>query len=96
MIASTIAAGSMPGPLSEVAKNGSQPKVSCSQSAHRPDQRDDDEDAPEAVDHAGDGRQHLDDGAEDGASRAGRKSWVRKIATVMPKKPPMSSASSEL
>ena len=30
------------------------------------------------------------------ASRAGRKSWVRNIATVTPKKPPMSRAKSEL
>ena len=64
MIASTRAAGNRPGPLSEVPKNGIQPSVSCSQLAHRPDQRDHDEDAPQTEDHAGDRGQHLDDGPE--------------------------------
>ena len=62
----------------------------------RPHRRDDDEDAPQAVDHARDRREQLDDGAEHLASRGGRKSWVRKIAMATPKKPPIASASSEL
>ena len=96
LIASTSAAGSRPGPLSWVPKNGMKPSVSCSQLAtgrisgmttkmpHRP---------KTTLGIAASISTMVRNTA---ASRAGRKSWVRKTATVMPKKPPINSASSEL
>ena len=61
------------------------------------DARDDDEDAPQTEHDARDRGQHLDRRCETRPPVAAcRKSWVRKIATVMPKNPPISSASSEL
>ena len=86
----------MPGPLSEVPKSGNQPRASCSQSAsgrsagmttkmpHRPNTT------------LGMAASISITVRNTAASRAGRKSWVRKIATVTPKKPPISRASSEL
>ena len=61
MIASTSAAGSIPGPLSRVPKNGIQPRCSIQPVGNGANGGNDDEDAPQAVDHAGDGRQQLDD-----------------------------------
>ena len=96
MMASTMAAGSRPGPLSDVPKNGMNPRYSLSQFAagrmtgmttkmpHRPNTT------------LGIAASMSMISRNTNASRGGRKFWVRKIATVRPKKPPISSASSEL
>ena len=58
MMASTMAAGSIPGPLSRLSNIGIQPRFPFSQS-QLADRRDQDENAPEAVYHAGNGGQQL-------------------------------------
>ena len=95
-MASTKAAGSMPGPLSEVPKNGNQPRLSFSQLAigriagittkmpHRPKTT-----LGIAASISMIVRKTI-------AIFGGRKSCVRKIATVSPKKPPITKARSEL
>src|SRR6266436_130833 len=96
MIARTKAAGRSPGPLSEVPKNGNQPRLSLSQLAigriagittkmpHRPNTT------------LGIAANMSIIVRKTSATRGGRKSCVRKIATVSPKKPPISKAMSEL
>ena len=64
MIASTRAAGAMPGPLRSVPKNGNPAQVFVQPIRPGPDQRDQHIDAPQTEDDRGDGRQHLHDGAE--------------------------------
>ena len=61
MIASTSDAGSIPGPLSAVPKNRNPAQMVVQPVRRRAHHRDDDKDAPQAVDHAGDGRQQFDD-----------------------------------
>ena len=96
MIANTMAAGSSPGPLNEVPKNGMKPRCSLSQLAagrmvgittkipHRPNTT------------LGMAASISMMRRNTKASRLCRKPCVRKTATVSPKKPPISKASSEL
>ena len=95
-MARTSVAGSSPGPLSEVPKNGIQPRVSLSQLAsgriagmttkmpHRPNTT------------LGIAASISMIVRNTTAIFAGRKFWVRKMATVSPKNPPITSASREL
>ena len=85
MIASTSAAGSMPGPLKRGAEERNPAQVVVQPVGQRPNRRDHDEDAPQAVDHARNRRQQLDDGAERPARAAaagnpasGRSPWPRR------------------
>jgi hypothetical protein len=85
-----------PGPLSEVLKNGIQPTVSLSQLAigriagittkmpHRPNTT------------LGIAANMSIIVRKTSATRSGRKSCVRKMATVSPKKPPIGNARREL
>jgi hypothetical protein len=96
MMARTKAAGKSPGPLREEPKNGIHPKVSLSQLAigriagittkmpHRPNTT------------LGIAASMSMIVRNTSARRSGRKSCVRKIATVSPKKPPMNKARREL
>ena len=95
-MARTSAAGNSPGPLSDEPKNGIQPKVSYSQLAigriagitTKMPQR------PNTT--LGIAASISMIVRNTNARRSGRKSCVKKIATVRPKKPPISRASSEL
>src|SRR5262245_36909412 len=96
MMASTSAAGAIPGPARLVPKKGIQPSAWCSQSLtgrmagttkkipHNPETT------------LGMAARSSTMVRNTCASRGGRKSWVRKIAIATPKKPPIASARSEL
>ena len=96
MMANTSAAGKSPGPPREEPKNGIQPKVSLSQLAigriagittkmpHRPNT---------TLGIAANMSMIV---RKTSATFGGRKSCVRKMATVSPKKPPISKARREL
>ena len=97
MIASTSAAGSSPGPDRRVPKSGKSAEVVVQPVRRRANERDDHEDAPQAVDDAGDGRQQFDDVLDERfRCLEGMKSCVRKMATATPKSAPMATPRIEL
>ena len=97
MTASTIAAGSMPGPESEVLNSGIHDRCSCNQFAVGRILGITTKIPPQSIHDAGYCRQQVNEILEQQfPPHRDTKSWVRKIAMAMPKNPPISSANSEL
>ena len=74
MIDSTMTAGSTPGPLRSVAKSGNPAQFQVQPVAQRADQRNDDEEAPQAVDDARNRREQLDQVLEQALELIGQPS----------------------